>query len=131
MAACNGSKRSTILVGMPTTYQKLKIFTNHWVDLLYVSENNDIVIVTPDHDANHNSSCSINENENYGKYLNELSIQTFVVNVVLFLLKFDLGLPLEIYNVINNHSSNIINGFAFDYILLQMFRICDKKQLFQ
>ena len=104
------------VVGMPTTYQKLKIFTNHWVGLWYVSDNNDIFIVTPD--ANHNSSCSINDNENYGKYLNELSIQTFVVNVQLFLLKFDLGLHLEIYNVINSCSSNIISGFAFDYILL-------------
>ena len=57
---------------MPTTYQKFKIFTNHLVDSWYVSENN-IFIVTPD--ASHSSNCSINENENYGKYLNKLKMQ--------------------------------------------------------
>ena len=73
MTACSGSKRSKIYVGMPTTYQQLKIFTNHLVGSLYATENKDVFIVAPD--ANHNSGCSINENENYGKYLNELKLK--------------------------------------------------------
>ena len=87
MAAYNGSKRSKIFVGMPKTYQRLKILTNHWVDSWYVSDNNDIFIVTSD--ANHNSS-SINENEKLWKiserieYTNVCCERSIIFTKILF-----------------------------------------------